>query len=166
MAVEDKYVDSTLAAGKSNNPAYSKGADVQCFRAIAEIAAADDDGSRYRIGSRLPANTIITRIDINNDAITGGSDYNIGLAESGIGGADIDDNVFADALDLSSANVNFSQPTDGMEALDVANSQKRLFEHAGHTEATKNSEYDLVLKGVTVGTAAGTVVATVWHMQG
>lgn len=166
MAVEDKYVDSNLVAGKSTNAAFTKGAELVVARAVASIAAADDNGSVYRLFADVPGDYIPIRLDVNNDAITGGTDFDIGLYRTGVGGAVVDKDVFADGLDLSTAHADVSNPVDGLGAPDIAVLQRKIYEHAGHTLKTRRPAYDIALTGNTVGTAAGDVVVTGYFAQG
>lgn len=124
-----------------------------------EIAAADDDGSKYRL-ARLPANAVITSITIDNDAITGGTDFDLGVYDvpEVNSGAVIDADALADGADLSSAG-----SVSGLTAVDIANKHKKLWEVAGIAEEA-NKLVDIVLTGNTVGTAAGTVSITVSYV--
>ena len=122
---------------------------------ICEVAAADDDTSVYRF-CRIPSGARMSYIRILNDAITAGTDYNLGLLDTAAnGGAAVDDNLFGDAIDLSSARV---APLEALhEALDIVNAEKRVWELLG-LSADPFLEYDLALTSVTVGSAAGTIV--------
>lgn len=160
MAVEDKYVDSNVAGGKKANAYEFHGAPLNCAVASEELAAADDDGSVYRF-FRLPANAVIVKLDVINDAITSGTDFDIGFYEPGAGGAEKDKDVLTDGDDLSSAG---SQ--DGLQTVDAANRGKMVFEHAGDSESAKFAEYDLALTGNTVGSAAGTITMICYWVEG
>ena len=71
--------------------------------ATIEVAAADDDTSVYRL-FRLPSNAKVTAIMVFNDAITGGTSYDVGLYRTAAdGGAAVDVDAFASAVDMSSA---------------------------------------------------------------
>lgn len=164
MAIEDKYINTEVAAGKLGNPAEMYGAPVLKFVSTFEVAAADSDGSVYRIAS-LPANAILTKVELNSDAITGGADYELGLYKAGVGGAAIDIDCFMGTLDISGGKANGSE-ANGLSAVDIANLYKKLYEHAGDTVDTKDEAYDLVLTANTVGTAAGTVTLRVEYILG
>lgn len=165
MAVEDKYIDSLVAAGKLGNGALVNGGALQAMPFTFEVAAADSDGSVYRIAKNINPDLIPVKMEIYNDAITAGTNYDLGLYESGVGGAVIDKDCFAEGLDMSSAAVKAS-PKDGMKDVDVANLQKKIYEHGGHTIATKKLGYDIALTGDTVGSAAGTISGILWFIQG
>lgn len=168
MAVENKYVDSLLAADKLQTPALVKTAGSFVSIATFEVAAADDDGSIYRLFKNLDPELIPIRIEIYNDAITLGTDYDLGLYETlsdGQGGTVVDKDIFYDGADLSSAHASGS-PLDGLTTVDIANRTKRLYEHGGHTIITKKQGYDLALTANTVGSAAGTITVIVEFAQG
>lgn len=168
MAVENKYVNSNLASDKLDTPAIVKVGDSYVGVTTFETAAADDDGSIYRLFKNLDPELIPIRIKIGNDAITSGTDWDLGLYETlsdGQGGTVVDADVFVDGADLSSANASGSL-LDGLSAVDVANRAKRLYEHGGHTIKTKRQGYDLALTANTVGSAAGTVTVIALFAQG
>lgn len=135
---------------------------VRCSTGTVEVAAADSDTSVYRF-VRLPSNAIIHKIEIYNDAITGGTAYECGIHKNAAdGGAVVDADVFATTLDLSSAHAT---PLDiAFEAYDFANCEKKLWEQLG-LSADSFLQYDLTMTGTTVGTAAGTITVKVyWSM--
>lgn len=165
MAVESKYANSDIAANPTKLlPAREQGgADVQFIEARLEIAAGDDDGSRYVMFRGLPAGLIPYRIDIACDAITGGTDFALGLSETvedeAAIGATIVKGVFTDGQTLATAS-DFG--LNGMAAVAIENRNRPLWQHAGHTLLNKRGSYDMVLTGDTVGTVAGTVMVRVF----
>lgn len=160
MAVEDKYTDSNVVAGKKGNPANMHGAQCHAVTAVVSIAAADADGSVYRFLKGIPGHLVPIKIEVKCDAITGGTDFDIGFYKTDFG-AVIDKDNLADGLDLSSAATK-----DGLSAVANASLGKKLYELAGHTSSTQLPAYDLALTGNTVGTAAGSVAITCWFAQG
>lgn len=164
MAVEDKYINADQEAGKLANPAFIQGAPILCLVSIEEIAVADSDLSVYRIGT-LPSNAIIIKIEVNNDAITAGTDYDLGLYRVGTGGAVVDADVFADGLDMSSAAANGSEKNGlGNVAIDALTN--KLYEHAAETVTDKKEGYDLAWTANTVGSAIGTITTRVYFILG
>lgn len=169
MAVEDKYVDANVEAGKLGNPAKISGAEVQAQVVTFEVAVADDNGSVYRIAKSLNPNLIIKKIEINNDAITAGTDYNLGFYESSdprndgpiIGTG----NQLADALDMSSAAANGSEK-NGLAAVAIDALDQKIYELAGHTVNTKKQGYDIAFTAIAVGSAAGTITVRLTYIQG
>lgn len=167
MAVEDKYVNANVVAEKKPIASLFNGGEVVCLVAKASIAAADDDGSIYRLG-RVNASMIPIRIDITNDAITAGTDYDLGLYQalndSGAG-AVLDADILADGVDMSSARAEGSGVT-GLSGITLANSDEQLYTHAGETESDHAAEYDIALTANTVGSAAGDIIVKMYFVQG
>lgn len=167
MAVEDKYTNADLADGSKAIPALSTGAEEVVLSTIASVAAADDDGSKYRL-ARVNANFIPTDFQVTNTAITGGTDYEIGIyntKDGPLAGAAKDIDVLLGTTSMASARAEGSG-VSGLSAVAVADSQKRLWELAGDTAADHPSEYDIVLTANTVGTVAGTVGVKMRFAQG
>lgn len=168
MAVEDKYVDALVEAGKLVRPALNgNGVETFTATAIVSVAAADDDGSVYRLFKGVTSDYIPTSITITNSAITGGTDYDLGLYATN-GGAVVDKEVLAAAVDVSSGVAEGAGVT-GLNAVALADTQKRLWELAGQTVGpggTKFPTFDIVLTANTVGSAAGTIVVKATFVQG
>lgn len=137
---------------------YAAGAGAGFVYNTFEIAAADDDTSVFRTFAGLGYNVIPLMILVACDEITAGTDWDVGLYDTSLG-AVIDKDVFADGLDLSTAVASLNPKTalDGMSAVAIENYGKRLYEHAGHTAATRRNTYDIALTANTIGTAAGTI---------
>lgn len=51
-------------------PAYLSGPALRCSIGTAEVAAADDNGSVYRM-VRIPSGAVVVRIEVMNDSIAG-----------------------------------------------------------------------------------------------
>lgn len=166
MAVIDAYQNADYVAGKLADAAQLLGSPVRKMVGTFEVAAADSDGSKYRVFKALSPDIIITDIKVGNDAITGGTVYDIGLYGvldyDGIG-AVVSANCFANDLDMSSAHASGSE-LSGISAVDVANRGKRLYQIAGHTQLTKLPAYDLVVTAATVGSGAGTITLIVEYV--
>lgn len=137
------------------SPAKTNGGSVRYIAAEVTIAAGDDDTSTFRI-ARLPSNAVLKEIKIGCTAITGGTDFNLGIANSpstsGVG-AVIDDNALADALSFASAS---TFGLDGLKDVAVADFDKEIWQLAGLT-ADPDTTLDIILSAITIGTAAGTV---------
>jgi len=154
------YIGNADAVPPVLTSGYLHGSRLRHSTATVEILAADDNNSVYRM-VRLPSNAIVTRIEVMNDAITGGTDYDIGLYDTlADGSAVVDVNAYGDAIDMSSAR---TLPLDvSFEILDIDKVEKRLFEVLG-LSADSNQFYDLCYTGVVVGTAAGTLTMRVTY---
>ena len=168
MAVENKYVDSDLSVGKLGNPAFISGAEAQSQIFNFEVAAADDDGSIYRIARSVNPNLIVKSITIYNDAITAGTDYDVGLyrpLHDGIAGEVKDADAFAATLDMSSA-ASKAPPKDGTSAIAIENIQQKIYELAGDTVQNKEAGYDIAITANTVGSLAGTISGIIEYVHG
>lgn len=115
------------------------------------VAASDDDGSTYVL---CPVRTswVIPSIRLYNDAITGGTGYDVGLYDSGL--TAVDDDAYASAVSLAAA------ATDGVEvafeARDINRIGQKVWQDAG-SSSDPMSWFFLVLTADTVGTAAGDI---------
>lgn len=136
------------------------GAPVLTAVATLETAAADDDGSVYRF-VRLPSNAVLHSIGIYNDAITSGTDYDLGLYRTAAdGGAVVDKDIFVDGASMATARVT---ALDGLfHTNDIANIEKKLYELVPLT-TDPQINYDLCLTANTVGSAAGTLTIKVLY---
>jgi hypothetical protein len=166
MAVENRK--STIVANKDLSPAKANdnvldGGRLKAFHATVEVAAADDDGSTYRL-FRVHSSWLVSRIDIFNDAITGGVSYDVGLYQTQEnGGAVKNATAYASAVDMSAARV---APLDvTFEARNIDQMERKVWQDAGDL-ADPNRFYDVVLRANTVGTAAGTISARLQAMMG
>lgn len=159
MAVEDKYVDADIVAGKLASALGAGSAKLTGGQVLCQVAAADDNGSKYRLFKNLPPDLVIQSIIIQNDAITSGTDYDLGLY-IGDSGAAKDVDVLVDGADLSSAGTNVYL------LVDPAKAGMALWELAGDTVSTKELGYDIVLTANTVGSGAGDIAVAITFAQG
>lgn len=166
MAVENKYVNADIVAGIKGKAVEVHGAKLVTQIVTFEVAAADDNNSIYRIFKNIPASAVIRDIEILNDVITLGSDYNLGLyRNTERGGAVISDNVFADAITFVSARIH-GAGISGLTAVDIANAGQTVFEHAGDTLDTRELGYDIAFTAIVVGTSAGTITVKLTYAEG
>ena len=164
MAVEDKYVDSAVAAGNVGVGAAVQGKTLKCVRKTFEVAAADDNNSVYRVFPDVNPELIPVQINVYNDAITGGTDYDLGLYERGIGGAVIDQDVLAATLNMSSG-ASLGSPKNGLGALNVADVEKALHQLVSQNIGSLKGGYDICVTAPTVGTAAGTITVEMFYIE-
>lgn len=164
MAVENKYVNADVVAENKAVAAFIGGAAPYFAVVTFETAAADDDLSVYRLLKAVPADYIPIDIKIWHDAITSGTDWDLGLYKTNLG-AVLTKDVFLNGADFSSA-VLHAAPVDGLTAVDIADVQKRIYEHASDTLATRELGYDICLTANTVGSGVGTISATFMFVQG
>ena len=137
-----------------NNPRIA-GAYLREAVGTVEVAAADDNNSVYRF-VRVPSNARISTVQIASDAITSGSDFNIGIWQTAQnGGAVLSENLFGDAVDLSSG-IAYTDVTLETTATDIANAEKELWQLLG-LSTDPHVDYDICAIGIAVGSAAGTI---------
>ena len=169
MAVENKYADANLEAEKLTTAAFAHGDKTVVIVSTFEVAAADDNLSVYRIAKAIPSDLIPLKFELYNDAITGATDYDIGLYDTttgGVAGAVINKDVFLDGEDIASGNAR-GAPVDGLTAVDIVDAQKRIYEHAGDTlDSIGGKDYDIAVTANVVGSTAGTVTVIMWFVQG
>ena len=155
MAVESKLVNTDLGTGTLLDSKSNGGTSVKFARISEEVAAADDDGSVYGF-ALINSSDTLKSLAVWNDAITSGTDYDIGLYEwtDGALGTVVDKDVFADGLDLSSAG----DATNALTAPNIDELHKPIWEYAALslTEDPKKT-YVLAVTANTVGSAAGTI---------
>lgn len=167
MAVIDAFQDALVAAGKKGNPAKISGAEILCLAQTFEMAAADDNGSVYRL-ARLSANAIPVKVEILNDATAGATDIDLGLYKPGVGGAVVDKDLLLDGGDLSAGHA-ITAPLDGLTNLGgadpIAAVGKTLWELLG-LSAPDRQDYDLAFTANAAASAAGTVSVRFYYLLG
>jgi hypothetical protein len=159
MAVRNEYINTNLAAGTLQDATIGGGGNTQVITQTFEIAAADDDASIFRL-ARIKAGDILLRATIMCDAITGGTDYDLGLyqiSQNGVAGAVLDKDIFMDGQTFASA----TKTIDGLQTVAIENRVKPVLDlhNTVNSASVANSgqEYDIALTANTIGTAAGTV---------
>lgn len=109
----------------------------------------EDNGSKYRI-ARVPFNSVVTQITLQNSAIAGGT-YSLGIYDiPEDGGVVIDDDLFLASEDFTAAGT-----LDGLVNIGIDDKHKKLYELAGLSE-DPSKLVDVVLTAVAVGTGPGT----------
>ena len=153
MAVENKYTDSNIAAG-NRAIAGRGGHELVVFEGFAAVAAADDDGSIYRIVKDIPSSFRPVRCTVQTDGITGGTDYELGVYDRNLG-AVVSKGLFMTNQTMAAA----SRSLDGLANVSVANlaARQSIAELLSLTPSTAKPAYDLALTADTAGTAAGNI---------
>lgn len=157
MAVEDKYVDADVEAGKRASALFAYGTDTVTGVGTVAVASGDDDGSVYRVFSGVPSSLVPIYIEIHNTAVTGGTDYDLGLYTVD-SGAVVDADILADGISMGSARAIATSNNAGMTTIDIANGGQTLGTLSAQTDV--DSAYDIALTANTVGTASGTIRVT------
>ena len=158
---------STIVTNGDAEPAASTSSFINKGRAVkqtgfVEVLAADDDNSVYRF-HRVPSGVRVSSVKMKNDAITVGSDYNLGfydVPDNGgliVGGG----NELADNLDLTSAR---DIPTEVLSGVVEEDSEKRIWELLGLSE-DPHVEYDVCLTAIAVGSSVGTIQLEIEYLH-
>lgn len=131
-----------------------------------EIAAADDNGSVYRLG-RVHSSWRISEMTLFNDAITSGAVFDVGLYRTAAdGGAVVDANAFADNISLTSASLTgVALMYEGGSVVGVEDVEQMVYQVAGET-TDPGYWYDVCLTGDTVGSGSGTVTLRIRYVTG
>lgn len=168
MAVQDKFVNALVAAGKKAPPYFAQGSNLKIVVWNFEVAAADSDTSVWRL-ARLPANAIPIRSEIYADASLGTSAFCLGLHKPGVAGAVVDKDIFLAATDLTAGVAITAGANNGLTNLGggdpVAAIGKTLWELLGLTKPARQ-DYDLTITGDTAGGAAGTISGYMIYAEG
>lgn len=156
MAVENKFLETNLGTGTLLDAKANGSGQLKSIVVTGEVAAADDNGSVYGLFLINSASGMFS-LEVSNDAITNGTDYDVGIYEySGNGtiGAVVDKDLFADGLDLSSA----TDKTNALTAPNIDELGKEIWEYAALSlTSNPDKQYVVALTANTVGTAAGTI---------
>lgn len=131
------------------------GGVLKSLPAIVEVAAADDAASVYRL-FRVHSSWRIEEVLLASDAITGLDDVNVGVYDTAAnGGAVVNENLFADDLDLSSG-LTWTDVTYETTATNIDKVEKRLWELLG-LSADPQKEYDICVTAIADPGGAGTI---------
>jgi hypothetical protein len=159
MAVQDKYVDTKLVAGRTAGSMTSQGSRIIAMVATFEIAVADSNESVYRLFPSVPSNLIPKSMRVACDAAVDATDCDFGLYKPGIGGAVVEIDILGDGLNLT-AGYSRILALDALVSVDIADAKKCLWELVGSTINSRLAAYDICMTARVAGGAAGTV--TVW----
>jgi len=142
-----------------NNDVTLVGGRVRRIVETVEVGASDSNGSTYRI-ARIHSSWCVSSIKVFNDAITSGTSFDIGVYQTGAnGGAVVDADAYASAVDLSSART--TAPLEAaFEARNIDKLRNKVWQDAGLTVDPRR-EYDLVITANTIGSSGGTVSVAV-----
>ena len=155
-ATNHKSVENT------KNPTTATEGALKCSSATVAIASGDDDASIFPM---LPVRSSwsIKHIWVYCDALTSGTDFNVGLYTTAATPVDVDENCYADAINLSSAITTL--PIDAAyEIRNITAVNNKVWQDAG-LSADSNVWYWLTLTSVTIGSAAGDVTFVVEYTE-
>jgi len=155
----------------ANDPR-NEGARLRVISALVTVAAADADGTIYAI-CQVQSGWSIKSILVANSAMSGSTDWNLGLYTKGTSTA-VDDNCYADAVTMATIvpSATPTQALPGMRDLRYAVAattsaavNNKVWEDAGATE-DPNLTYDLCFTAVDIGAVDGTVAVNVLYTDG
>lgn len=165
MGVVNAYVDTdTTNKSPRQRPEEVGFGELNVLTKTFEVQAADDDGSIYRLAP-IPTNFVPVEILIACDAITNGTDYDLGFYRTAEeGGAVVKKDLLMDGQTMASA----SKVLNGMGIVGIENYGKTIAELLGaaSVNAPNGQPYsnvntppvlDLALTANTVGTVQGTI---------
>lgn len=133
----------------------AKGVDKKHIQNTVTVAADDAATSNYLVFKDLPAESILADLEIENDVLTNGTSYSLGLFDSDTGVAKAVA-CFMSGVSMTAA-AGKGSPKDGLAALTHANTLKALFELAGDNLTNRKGKYDVVLTANTPSTVAGSI---------
>lgn len=154
MGVLDYFADNAADVGSKSEPGSNAHEVVRYIGKIA-VASGDSDGSTYLVARAVPASFRPVTCVIMTDAITSGTDYDLGFYDSRTG-AVVDKDILMDGQTMASA----SRVLDGLAnvAIEDIGARKTIYELLALTATTTKPTYDLVLTANTVGSADGDIV--------
>jgi len=162
MAVENKWVDANVAAGKKGQPSKIMPGQIFGMACTFEVAAANDDGSIFKL-ALIGGNMVPLSLSMNSDAIAGATSYDLGFyTEAGV---DAGKAVFMSAHDINGGFARGSE-LNLLHDLAIEKIGQNVYEILGKTLTTKENAYVLALTANTVGTAAGTISVYGTFIQG
>lgn len=162
MAI-DIYANENVENGKRCEALGIAGNKLVTAIAKVNVTADDGEGAIYRL-FEVGANLVPVDIKIVNDAIAGGTDYDLGIYK-GSKGEVIDADALMDGQTLATAKT-LDSAINGLSALDTDTLGKKIYELAGHTESDKDCGYEIALTANAAATAAGTIVVIATFVQG
>lgn len=118
-------------------------------------ATTDGDASVFYLGDPLPSNAVIHRITLENDAITGATDVDLGFYDTVSAGATVIlKDCLLDGASFNSASTGFG--TNGFTKPEIQNKHKQIWELAGLTVDPKKL-MQTALTFNTAGSATGDI---------
>tara|TARA_R100001463_G_scaffold58171_1_gene110460 strand:- start:3477 stop:3965 length:489 start_codon:yes stop_codon:yes gene_type:complete len=154
-------IQSTLVSNDQAEPVVFNHVGLNGARLRSIIATAETsgtDGDTFVFCKLQPAWRIV-HIWLHNDACSGGTGYDFGLASDASATA-VDIDCYADGITLASARtsapIDIAYSTRGIEKMG-----QYVYQDGGHTDSNKLSQYWLAGKGVTAGAASKTIMLNI-----
>lgn len=168
MATEDlksAAITNRDAAPQTVNDRRLSGGDLKESVATIE-AGAGDTSSKYRM-IQIPSHARVSEIQLFSDDVGASGAVDIGLYDTTQnGGAVVDQDFFASAVDVNTAALNGSIVTyeAGLSTNQIDDIEKKLWQQLGLTEDPKKS-YDIVLTPSTALATGGTLSLRVRYVD-
>ena len=150
------------------------GAEARGFVQAFAKAAADGDGSIYYL-AEIPASAVLQSLLLNNAALAGCTDVDLGFYKLHDDGTITDDaksdatsgaDLLTNGADIAAGKA-IGSDLNGLASLGIANLGKKVWELLGFTDPKlKNESYILGLKLNTAGAAAGALAVRGEFVQG
>lgn len=162
MATNYSSVATNHRTAGSKNATTSTEGTTKTSSMTISIAAADSDADIYH-AMPVFSSWSIKHIWVYNDAITGGTSYDVGLYTTAATPVVVDVDAYASAVDMSSART--SAPLDlAFEARNITGVNQKVHTDGGVT-TDPTAWYWLSLTANTVGTAQGDITLIVEYTE-
>ena len=154
-------IQSTLVSNDQAEPVVFNHVGLNGARLRSIIATAETSGSNADtfVFCKLQPAWRIVHIWLHNDACSGGTDYDFGLASDASATA-VDIDCYADGISLASARtsapIDIAYSTRGIEKMG-----QYVYQDGGHTDSNKLSQYWLAGIGNTAGAASKTIMLNI-----
>jgi hypothetical protein len=144
------------------------GAAIKQIMKKVTVGATDNDTSKYLIGD-IPGEAKITNCAVMNTAITGGTDYDIGLFSED--GTVYDADAIVDGASMASARTSMTNLALAGAGSGIANMEKTVAELLSHVnkpvpasgEVLAKRVYRVGLTANTIGSTGGTVLVLITY---
>jgi hypothetical protein len=163
MTTFSTEVTNHRSVTNTKNPTTATEGTLKCSSATVSVAAADNDG---KILHMLPVHSSwsIKSIQIYNDAITGGTSYDLGVYTNAATPVVVDVDAYGTAIDMSSARAATGPLHALAEVRDIININNKVHQDAGVT-VDPAAWYLLSFTANTVGSAQGDITVVIYYVE-
>lgn len=161
MATFSSTVASTFTGQTTKNPVTSMEGNLKVCSATVSVAAADSDGDIYLM-MPVRSNWSIKHIWVMNDAITNGTDYDIGLYTTAATPVEVDKDCYMDGVTMASART--TAPYDAAYATRNITAVNNKVHQDGSVTTDPSVWYWLAITANTVGTVQGDITLIVEYV--
>jgi hypothetical protein len=163
MATQYSTIATNFRGKTTKNPVTEMEGNLKMISETISVAAADNDGEVYMIAP-VRSNWSIKHIWVYNDAITSGTDYDIGLYTTASTPVAYDVDCYADGISMASART--SSPIDAVASTrNITGVNNRVFEDAASPVTSDPATwYWLGITANTVGSAQGDITVIIEYV--